>query len=148
MAGISMSRAEREAFLADTHVGVFSVAEERGRAPLVIPVWYRYEPGGAACFVTPGDSRKIALLKKYGRATLVAQTETLPYRYVTIEGPVTISRDFDKVREIDEVAYRYLGREIGEKYLKFAADMAPDNVLVSITPERWASADFAKVGLG
>ena len=148
MAGISMSRAEREAFLADTHVGVFSVAEEGGRAPLVIPVWYRYEPGGAACFITPGDSRKIALLKKYGRATLVAQTETLPYRYVTIEGPVTISREFDKVREIDEVAYRYLGPEIGEKYLKFAADMAPDNVLVSITPERWASADFAKVGLG
>jgi nitroimidazol reductase NimA-like FMN-containing flavoprotein (pyridoxamine 5'-phosphate oxidase superfamily) len=148
MSEISLSRKEREAFLAETHVGVFSVAEENGRAPLSIPVWYRYEPGGVACFITPGDSRKIALLKKYGRATLVAQTETLPYKYVTIEGPVTISRDFDPKLEIDEVAYRYLGREIGDKYLEFAASVAPDNVLVSITPERWASADFGKLGLG
>jgi nitroimidazol reductase NimA-like FMN-containing flavoprotein (pyridoxamine 5'-phosphate oxidase superfamily) len=148
MSEISMSREEREAFLADTHVGVFSVAEEGGRAPLSIPVWYRYERGGSVCFVTPGDSRKVALLRKAGRATLVAQTETLPYKYVTIEGPVTISSELDRKREIDEVAYRYLGREIGDKYLEFERSMALDNVLVSIKPERWASADFGKLGLG
>ena len=45
MSGISLSRKEREEFLAETHVGVFSVAEDGGRAPLSIPVWYRYEPG-------------------------------------------------------------------------------------------------------
>lgn len=149
MGAISMSRAEREAFLADTHVGVFSVAEEGGRGPLSVPVWYRYEPGGSACFVTPGDSRKIALLARTGgRATLSVQTESLPYKYVTIEGPVTVSREFDQVREVDEVAYRYLGPEIGKKYLDFAATMAPDNVLVSLKPERWATGDFSKVGLG
>jgi hypothetical protein len=42
---LAMSRAEREAFLADTHVGVVSISEDR-RGPLTVPVWYRYTPGG------------------------------------------------------------------------------------------------------
>jgi len=150
MGVLSMSRQEREDFLGQTHVGVISVAEDGGRAPLSVPVWYRYEPGGAVHFVTDGNSRKAALLREAGRATLVAQNESLPYKYVTIEGPVTFGREFDRVREIDEVAYRYLGREIGEMYLRSAADdtAAADNVLVSITPERWGSADFSKLGIG
>ena len=150
MGELSMSRKEREEFLAETHVGVLSVAEEGGRAPLSIPIWYRYEPGGAVHFITDNNSRKAALMKKAGRATLVAQNETLPYKYVTIEGPITITREYDRVRDIDEVAYRYLGREVGEMYLKSSADdyAGADNVLVKITPQRWGSADFSKLGLG
>ena len=150
MGELSMTRAEREQFLAETHVGILSVTEEAGRAPLSIPIWYRYEPGGAVHFITDDTSRKAALLKKAGRATLVAQNESLPYKYVTIEGPITISHEFDHAREIDEVAYRYLGREVGEMYLKSSADdyASAVNVLVKITPERWGSADFAKLGLG
>jgi len=35
----TMSVAEREEFLAGVHVGVLSVAEGEGRAPLAAPVW-------------------------------------------------------------------------------------------------------------
>jgi len=148
MGELSMTRTERERFLAETHVGIVSVADE-GRAPLAVPVWYRYEPGGAVYFITDGKSRKAALLRKAGRATLIAQNEALPYKYVTIEGPVTLARDFDRVREIDEVAYRYLGRELGEAYLRSAAGdyAAAENVRVSIKPERWGSADFSKLDM-
>ena len=41
----AMTKEEREAFLADLHVGVISIAEE-GRGPLTVPIWYSYEPGG------------------------------------------------------------------------------------------------------
>jgi len=150
MGELSMSGKEREEFLAATHVGILSVAEVGGRAPLAVPIWYRYEPGGSVHFITDSNSRKGTLLKKAGRATLVVQNEALPYKYVTVEGPVTISREYDRVREIDEVAYRYLGREIGEMYLKSSADdyASAENVLVTIKPERWGSADFEKLGLG
>ena len=148
MGALSMSRAEREQFLADTHVGIVSVADP-GRGPLSVPIWYRYEPGGAVRFITDADSRKAALLRKAGRATLVAQTETPPYQYVTVEGPVTIERKFDRVRDIDEVAYRYLGRELGEAYLRTAAEdyASAQNVLVSLVPQRWASVDFKKMAM-
>ncbi len=54
---LTMSKAEREAFLAETHVAVISVAEE-GRGPLAVPVWYAYKSGGDVQFVTAGTSRK------------------------------------------------------------------------------------------
>jgi PPOX class probable F420-dependent enzyme len=147
MGELSMSRKEREEFLAKTHVGILCVAEEDGRAPLAVPIWYRYEPGGEVHFITEANSRKAKLLREAGRATLVAQNESLPYRYVTVEGPVAIVREFDRVKEIDEVAYRYLGRELGEAYLAAEDSASGENVLVTIRPERWGSADFAKLGL-
>src|SRR5438067_10979437 len=37
---------------------IFVVTEESGRAPLSIPIWYRYEPGGAVHFITDDKDRK------------------------------------------------------------------------------------------
>ena len=54
---LAMTKAEREAFLAETRVAVISVAEP-DRGPLTIPVWYSYEPGGVVRFVTAGTSKK------------------------------------------------------------------------------------------
>ncbi len=42
---LAMTRQEREAFLADLHVGIISI-DEPGRGPLTAPIWYDYEPGG------------------------------------------------------------------------------------------------------
>ena len=95
MSSLSMSRTQREAFLAGTHVAVVSVADgERG--PLTLPVWYRYEPGGAVYFVTGGTSRKLALIRKAGRVSLCVQTETAPYEYVAVEGPANSVRLIDR----------------------------------------------------
>jgi nitroimidazol reductase NimA-like FMN-containing flavoprotein (pyridoxamine 5'-phosphate oxidase superfamily) len=41
----AMLKDEREAFLADLHVGVISVADGH-RGPMTVPIWYLYEPGG------------------------------------------------------------------------------------------------------
>ena len=40
---LAMTKAEREAFLADVHVGVVSIPEPGG-APVTVPIWYRYAP--------------------------------------------------------------------------------------------------------
>src|SRR5207244_6854971 len=66
MSSLSMSRTQREAFLAGTHVAILSVADG-ARGPFTVPVWYRYEPGGEICFVTGGTSRKHPPIKKAGR---------------------------------------------------------------------------------
>ncbi len=41
MSDLTMSKATREAFMADVHVGVFCVTRP-GEAPLATPVWYRF----------------------------------------------------------------------------------------------------------
>lgn len=140
---LAMSRAEREAFLADTRVGIVSIAEE-GRGPLAVPVWYRYAPGGEVLFATSDTSRKLRLLRRAGRASLCVQTETAPYLYVSVEGPTTIG-EIDFERDTREMAVRYLGPEMGQAYMAMTyPDGVTSEVLVRLRPERWWSADFRK----
>src|SRR5262249_42001404 len=87
----ALSRKDREAFLAGTHVAVVSVTEA-GRGPLTVPVWYRYQPGGEVRIITSGATRKIGLLRAAGRMSLCVQEEAPPFRYVSVEGPVTIQK--------------------------------------------------------
>ncbi len=84
----TMTKEEREAFLADLHVGVIAV-ERPDRAPLAVPIWYAYEPGGEVVVWTDTGSVKEKLIRAAGRFSLTAQVEQPPYRYVTVEGPVT-----------------------------------------------------------
>jgi len=79
-----MTKEEREAFLADVHVAVISV-EEDGHGPLLVPIWYSYQPGGEVRIITGRMSRKEQLLERAGRFSLCVQSETLPYKYVSVE---------------------------------------------------------------
>jgi nitroimidazol reductase NimA-like FMN-containing flavoprotein (pyridoxamine 5'-phosphate oxidase superfamily) len=138
-----MTREERETFLAGVHVGVVSITEP-GRGPLAAPVWYAYEDGEVV-FVIEKASRKAELLNDGTRISLCAQTETAPYRYVSVEGPATLDvPDYD--RHVRAMAHRYLGRELGDGYL--AASGGPAAIagqrLVRLTPERWLTVDYGK----
>ena len=141
---LAMSKAQREAFLADLHVAVISISEN-GRGPLTVPIWYAYEPGGVVRFVTGGGSKKAALLRQAGRLSLCVQTETAPYQYVSIEGPVTFGEpNFE--RDFRAIAHRYLGAQMGDTYLQMTAAERTNSILVAVTPERWISVDYTKMG--
>lgn len=141
---ITMSEAERQAFLAEVRIGIVSI-NEPGRGPLTVPVWYDYEPGGEISFVTPTESRKAALLSVGDRMTLCAQDEQLPPKYVSVEGTVTAIDPATVEGDVTAMAVRYLGEEIGAFYVQSTREADPrDEVLVHVRPERWFSADFAK----
>ena len=145
MANLSMTRAEREAFLADTHVAVLALADP-DRGPLLVPVWYWYRPGSEVHVVTGGSSRKVELIRRAGRGSLCVQTETPPYKYVTVEGAIAIAGKPDSERDVREVALRYLGPQMGEMYLAATVADHETAVLVKLRPERWASVDFTRFG--
>jgi PPOX class probable F420-dependent enzyme len=140
---LSMTRNEREAFLTDVHVGVISIAEP-GRGPLTAPIWYAYEPGGEVVVITGRDSRKGRLLADAPRISLVAQTEAPPYKYVSVEGPVTYVGTADREKLGRALAHRYLGPELGERYLEATASEAEASLVVRMRPERWLTVDYAK----
>jgi nitroimidazol reductase NimA-like FMN-containing flavoprotein (pyridoxamine 5'-phosphate oxidase superfamily) len=137
---VSMSSAEREAFLAEVHVGVLAVAAGQGRGPLTTPVWYSYQPGGPVTVTTGGSSSKARLIAAAGRFSLCAQDEAQPYKYVTVEGPVVIeaAEPSDRIA----IARRYLGPEGGDAFV--AATSGADDVMIRMTPEHWQAADFSK----
>jgi len=138
---MEMSEQERTDFLTDVHVGILAIAR-KDKGPLALPIWYQYEDGDVIIHMR-GDSVKAKLLRAAGRATMTVQTETAPYRYVSVEGPVVVQTE---QRDELAMAARYLGPELGRWYV----DTNPSDdqsAVVRLTPERWITCDFGK-GMG
>src|SRR5215813_15249747 len=104
---MALSAKEREQFLAEPHIGALSVVERPDRAPLTIPIWYQYSPGGELWVLTEPGSRKAHAIEAAGRFSLMAQRTAPTVRYVAVEGPAirTVAGGVERSREM---AARYL----------------------------------------
>jgi nitroimidazol reductase NimA-like FMN-containing flavoprotein (pyridoxamine 5'-phosphate oxidase superfamily) len=144
-----MTKQEREAFLADVHVGIISISED-GRGPLTVPIWYAYDVGGDLRIMTGRESRKGRLLARAGRFSLCVQTETPPYEYVSVEGAIISTETADIERDLRPLARRYLGEKMGDRYVDRYMEETrnspthADNVLIRMRPERWLTTDYSK----
>ena len=138
MADPDMTPDEREAFLAGAHIGILSIQRD-GKGPLALPIWYQYENGQVIIHIDD-SSVKATLLRRHGRASMTVQTEEPPYRYVMVEGPVTVASED---RNILSIAVRYLGDELGRQYAA-SNEGAATAVIARLTPERWLTTDYGK----
>ncbi len=137
---LSMSVAEREAFLADLHVGIVSIARgERG--PLTVPIWYDYTPGGTVWMITNEKSLKGQCLQDVSRISLCAQTEQAPYKYVSVEGAFTTEAVAEG--QLLAMAQRYLGEEMGKAYAA-GSEGESGSMVVRMQTERWLTVDYSK----
>ncbi len=133
----SMSVEEREEFLDEVRVAVLAVSEP-GRGPLALPVWFVYH-AGVVEFGIDADSLKAQLLRAAGRATIIVQDESPPYRYVSVEGPVEPT---GAERDVLAMATRYLGADLGAWYAK-ANPSTESSVVFRLHPEHWRTQDFS-----
>jgi nitroimidazol reductase NimA-like FMN-containing flavoprotein (pyridoxamine 5'-phosphate oxidase superfamily) len=136
-----MTAEERETFLAGVHVGILAV-ERDGRAPLAVPVWYDYVPGGEILIWIHRETVKDKVIRKAGRFTLAVHTEDRPYRYVTAEGPVVSGDEVPTREQALRIAGRYLSEEGAREFLE--GSLSEDSLLVRMRPEKWLSTDHSK----
>ena len=140
---LKMTVDEREAFLAEVHVGVISI-ERVDRAPLTVPIWYDFDPAVGIWVLTGPESRKGRALEAAGRFSLCAQVEQPPaYRYVSVEGPVLSVEPADLEKHERPMARRYFGEKLGDAYV--AGSTGPSSVY-TMRPEHWLTVDYAKLG--
>ncbi|NUV95098.1 pyridoxamine 5'-phosphate oxidase family protein [Streptomyces sp. KAI 90] len=141
---MALSRKEREKFLAEPHIAALAVDAGEGRAPLTVPIWYQYEPGGDVWIMTGLDSRKNRLIQAAGRFTLMVDRLEPTIRYVSVEGPVveTVAATEEDLREISA---RYLPPEKVDGYVAYASADHGEQVIVRMRPERWVSSDLGSV---
>ena len=141
---LAMPKSERESFLFDVHIGILGVDDPRGNsAPLLVPVWYFYEPGGDVVVQTGRDSVKAQLIRESGRFSFCVQDES-PYRYVSVEGPVVAVEDpVDPVQWEATMAHRYLDPATASAYLAANRQQLTESVSFRMRPQRWRTADFS-----
>ena len=139
----SMNQQASERFLEELHVGVLSVVDRREQAgTLAVPIWYSFDPAVGVSVITSTQSRKGRALDDTGRFSLTVQQEALPYKYVSVEGPVVEVRRAELERDVEPMAIRYLGPEAGSLYARqWHAAGGNDSVFV-MRPQRWLAVDL------
>lgn len=85
----TMSDEAREAFLAETRLGVLSTLRDDG-APIAVPVWFEWDGSHARMFTT-ASSGKVERLARDARASLlVAARIDEPEAWVAFDGRIEI----------------------------------------------------------
>ncbi|MFJ7327818.1 pyridoxamine 5'-phosphate oxidase family protein [Streptomyces cyaneofuscatus] len=139
---MALTREEREQFLAEPHVAALAVdAAEEGRAPLTVPIWYQYAPGGDLWIMTGRDSLKGRLIAGAGRFSLMVDRVEPTVRYVSVEGPVVETLPATR-EQLVEISSRYLPAEKVDGYVDFAWREHGDQVVIHMRPQRWLSSDL------
>ncbi|WP_369217448.1 pyridoxamine 5'-phosphate oxidase family protein [Streptomyces flavofungini] len=141
---MSLSVEEREQFLAEPHIGALAVAAEDGRAPLTLPIWYQYAPGGELWVMTGRHSKKGRLIEAAGRFSLMVDRLEPTIRYVSVEGPVVRTEDAT-IERLREISARYLPADKVEGYVEFASKEHGEQALYYLRPEHWYSSDLGTV---
>ncbi|MBA2807014.1 MULTISPECIES: pyridoxamine 5'-phosphate oxidase family protein [Streptomyces] len=141
---MALTHEEREQFLAEPHIAAFAVDGGPGRAPLTVPIWYQYAPGGDIWIMTGLDSRKNKLIEAAGRFSLMVDRVEPSIRYVSVEGPVidTTPATIEKLREISA---RYLPAGKVDAYVDVAWKSHGEQVLIHMRPEKWVSSDLGSL---
>ena len=141
---MSLSKDDREQFLAEPRIAALSVDAGPGRAPLTVPIWYQYTPGGEPWVMTAAGSRKVGLIEAAGRFSLMVERTEPSLRYVAVDGAVSrIEPGTDE--QHSELAHRYLPPERAERFLQFARAELGEQVVISLRPQHWISADLGAI---
>ncbi|MFD0309608.1 pyridoxamine 5'-phosphate oxidase family protein [Streptomyces sp. NPDC127119] len=141
---MALTREEREKFLAEPHIAALAVDAGAGRAPLTVPIWYQYEPGGDVWILTGLTSRKNELISAAGRFSLMVDRVEPTIRYVSLEGPVVASTPATR-EQLHEVSARYLPADKVDGYVDFSWKEHGEMVVIRMRPDRWLSSDLGSV---
>ncbi|MFH8467593.1 pyridoxamine 5'-phosphate oxidase family protein [Streptomyces sp. NPDC017991] len=141
---MALTREEREKFLAEPHIAALAVDAGAGRAPLTLPIWYQYEPGGDVWILTGLNSRKNELISAAGRFSLMVDRVEPTIRYVSLEGPVVGSTAATR-EQLHEISARYLAADKVDGYVDFSWKEHGEMVVIRMRPDRWLSSDLGSV---
>ncbi|MGH8246548.1 MAG: pyridoxamine 5'-phosphate oxidase family protein [Gammaproteobacteria bacterium] len=122
---------EREAFLAESNVGVLATVDRRGLAHAA-PIWYLYEDG-VFLMATGRGSQKHRNIETHQDVTLVIDRRSLPYFAVMAPGKAEIGPPLSP-EDRRRIASRYLNEEQTNRYLERMARQ--ESVSIRLKPRK------------
>ena len=136
----SMSETEIDALLAQPEMGVLCTVDSDGR-PEGTPIWFDHDAGRVRILVG-GGSKKARNIRANANVSLTVDTRQAPYRGVVLRGTAALSGPDPELRR--RLAVRYLGEEVGHRYLEGTRDLDEQDVLVTVTVSGRFSWDYSK----
>ena len=132
----SMTAEAREAFLAQTRIGIFSTVDEDG-APISIPIWFAWD-GRCIRMFTGASTPKMRRLQCDPRASLLVASELgTPEEWVAIDGTVTMQSE-GAMELAERLAERYwdVNDPPHAKTLQLWRDQSSTLRLLELVPSR------------
>ena len=120
-----------EAMLKEANVAVLATVDTKNRAHAA-PIWYLYEDG-EFLISTGRGSQKHLNVEAHPDVTLVIDTREVPYLAAMVRGKAQIDDAFSEEQR-QELAFRYLGEEIGRGYLK--STEGGSSVTIRLRPDK------------
>ncbi len=127
-----MDQQAREAFLDEPRTAVLATTGRDGQIHAV-PVWFSHE-GGVVRIITERGSVKHRNAVRTPRASLCVDERDGSFRYVTVEGPVTV-QDSVSYEERLALHVRYRGAEAAKRVVDGGGH--EQLVMLHLRPERF-----------
>jgi len=143
VAGTSaMSPAAIDELLGSAEVGVLCTVDAEGR-PEGTPIWFDYD-GACVRILVNGSSKKARNIRINPHVSLTVDTRTAPYRGVVLRAKAALSGPDPALRRV--LAARYLGDEVGARYIASTSNLDDEDVLVTLTIRGRHSWDYSSGG--
>jgi PPOX class probable F420-dependent enzyme len=111
----------------------------RDGTPRVVPIWFHWD-GSAVVLGTPLRAPKLKALAAQPQVALTIDSDSWPYKILSIRGTATIERLEDVSPEYAAAAARYFGAEQGEAWVAQVRGMPMARIRV--VPEWVGILDF------
>ena len=108
--------------------------------PRIAPIWFSWT-GEELVMSTFAGSRKTADLADGTVVSVSIDTESFPYRNLSVRGPIVVSQTEGLTQHYKDAAIRYLGPAMAERWLEFLG--SPDQVLMAMRPRTAVASDMA-----
>jgi hypothetical protein len=110
--------------------------------PRVVPMWFHWT-GEAFLLGAPPNAPKMAALARNPRVALSIDSDTWPYKVLTVRGTAAIELVAWTFPEYAAMARRYLGEEGGQAFLALGGQTFARWGRIAIRPEAVRILDFA-----
>ena len=109
--------------------------------PRIVPIWFHWN-GKEFVLAGPADAPKTKVLHDGDKVALTIDSDSMPYKVLTIRGSVRMDTVEGVSSEYDAASRRVLGEEQGEAWINQIGAMIPRMARIFITPEWVGILDF------
>jgi len=146
---IALTPAEQRTYLESAHTIILTTLDRRGY-PHSIAMWYVVDPDGAVAMTTFRKSQKVKNVERDPRCALLVESgrDYVELKGLLIRGRAVIDGDTEHVLDVLERINAKYHPGTGPEVREAMRGQAAKRVILRIAPERVASWDHKKLGLG